>query len=64
MLLFTALFGGLMLLSIESRRRMIAVLLIGCIAAHGVTVTEEGKARMRERLADKTRRRGTGTRAA
>src|SRR6202171_285762 len=35
MLLFTALFGGLMLLSIESRRRMIAVLLIGCIAILG-----------------------------
>ena len=37
MLLFTALFGGLMLLSIESRRRMIAVLLIGCIAILGVS---------------------------
>jgi hypothetical protein len=37
MLLFTALFGGLMLLSIESRRRMIAVLLIGCVAILGVS---------------------------
>src|SRR5229473_381627 len=37
MLLFTALFGGLMLLSIESRRRMIAVLLIGCIAIMGIS---------------------------
>src|SRR5580765_1295151 len=37
MLLFTTLFGGLMLLSIESRRRMIAVLLIGCIAILGVS---------------------------
>src|SRR5258708_4601870 len=37
MLLFTALFGGLMLLSIESRRRMGAVLLIGCIAILGVS---------------------------
>src|SRR5260370_17026763 len=37
MLLFTALFGGLMLLSIESRRRMVAVLLIGCIAILGVS---------------------------
>ena len=32
MLFVTALFGGLMLLSVESRRRMVAVLLIGCIA--------------------------------
>ena len=37
MLLFTAMFGGLMLLSIESRRRMIAVLLIGCIAILGIS---------------------------
>src|SRR6267142_539993 len=37
MLLFTALFGGLMLLSIENRRRMIAVLLIGCIAILGIS---------------------------
>src|SRR5580704_11511521 len=37
MLLFTTLFGGLMLLSIESRRRMIAVLLIGCIAILGIS---------------------------
>ena len=32
MLFVTALFGGLMLLSVESRRRTVAVLLIGCIA--------------------------------
>ena len=32
MLFFTAIFGGLMLLSVESRRRMIAIMLIGCIA--------------------------------
>jgi hypothetical protein len=37
MLLFTALFGGLMLLSIESRRRMVADLLIGCIAILGIS---------------------------
>src|ERR1700686_5129143 len=37
MLLFTTLFGGLMLLSIDSRRRMIAVLLIGCIAILGIS---------------------------
>src|SRR5277367_672944 len=37
MLLFTAIFGGLMLLSIESRRRVVAVLLIGCIAILGVS---------------------------
>src|SRR5258708_22403583 len=37
MLLFTALFGGLMLLNIKSRRRMIAVLLIGCIAILGIS---------------------------
>src|SRR5277367_4614977 len=37
MLLFTALFGGLMLLSVESRRRMVAVLLIGCIAILGIS---------------------------
>ena len=29
----TALFGGLMLLSTDSRRRMIAVFLIGCIVS-------------------------------
>ena len=33
----TALFGGLMLLSTDSRRRMIAVFLIGCIAILGVS---------------------------
>jgi hypothetical protein len=33
---FTALFGGLMLLSVESRRRMIAIMLIGCVAVLGV----------------------------
>jgi hypothetical protein len=32
MLLFTTIFGGLMLLSIENRRRTIAILLIGCVA--------------------------------
>ena len=32
MLLVTALFGGLMLMSIQSRRRTIAILLIGAIA--------------------------------
>src|ERR1700674_4632185 len=37
MLLFTTLFGGLMLLNIESRHRMIAVLLIGCIAIVGIS---------------------------
>src|SRR5260370_38278871 len=37
MLLFTTLFGGLMLRSVESRRRMGAVLLIGCIAILGVS---------------------------
>ena len=37
MLLVTALFGGLMLLSVESRRRMVAVLLIGCIAILGIS---------------------------
>jgi hypothetical protein len=36
MWLFTALFGGLMLLSVENRRRMIAVMLIGCVAVLGV----------------------------
>jgi hypothetical protein len=36
MLFVTALFGGLMLLSVESRRRMVAVLLIGCIAILGI----------------------------
>src|SRR6202142_2579636 len=35
MLFVTALFGGLMLLSVESRRRTVAVLLIGCIAILG-----------------------------
>ncbi len=34
---FTALFGGLMLLSTDSWRRTIAILLIGCIAILGVT---------------------------
>lgn len=33
---FTALFGGLMLLSVENRRRMIAIMLIGCVAVLGV----------------------------
>ena len=33
---FTALFGGLMLLSVKSRRRMIAIMLIGCVAVLGV----------------------------
>lgn len=37
MLFFTALFGGLMLLSVESRRRMLAVLLIGSIAILGIS---------------------------
>src|ERR1700691_2855160 len=37
MLLVTALFGGLMLLSVESRRRTVAVLLIGCIAVLGIS---------------------------
>jgi hypothetical protein len=37
MLLFAGLFGCLMLLSMASRRRMIAVLLIGCIAILGIT---------------------------
>ena len=37
MLFVTALFGGLMLLSVESRRRMVAVLLIGCIAILGIS---------------------------
>src|ERR1700678_191139 len=37
MLLVTALFGGLMLLSVDSRRRVVAVLLIGCIAILGVS---------------------------
>jgi hypothetical protein len=37
MLLVTALFGGLMLLSVESRRRTVAVLLIGCIAILGIS---------------------------
>ena len=36
-LFITALFGGLMLLSTDSRRRMIAVFLIGCIAILGVS---------------------------
>jgi len=39
MLLVTALFGGLMLLSVDSRRRVVAVLLIGCIAILGVSPT-------------------------
>ena len=33
---FTVLFGGLMLLSASSRRRVIAIFLIGCIALLGV----------------------------
>jgi hypothetical protein len=37
MLFVTALFGGLMLLSVESRRRTVAVLLIGCIAILGIS---------------------------
>src|SRR5271155_1840702 len=37
MLFVTALFGGLMLLSIESRRRMIAILLIGAITILGTS---------------------------
>src|ERR1700684_4548418 len=37
MLLVTALFSGLMLLSVNSRRRVVAVLLIGCIAILGVS---------------------------
>jgi len=38
---FTALFGGLILLSVESRRRMIAIMLIGCIAVLGVAPPPE-----------------------
>src|ERR1700683_1074350 len=37
MLLVTALFGGLILLSVESRRRTVAILLIGCIAVLGIS---------------------------
>ena len=37
MLFVTALFGGLMLMSIQSRRRTIAILLIGCIAVLGIS---------------------------
>jgi hypothetical protein len=37
MLLFTGLFGGLMLLSADDGRRLIAILLIGCIAILGVS---------------------------
>ena len=37
MLLFTTIFGGLMLLSMEYRRRTIAILLIGCVAILGVS---------------------------
>jgi hypothetical protein len=37
MLLFTSLFGGLMLLSMENRQRTVAVLLIGCIAILGIS---------------------------
>jgi hypothetical protein len=37
MLFVTALFGGLMLLSVESRRNTVAVLLIGCIAILGIS---------------------------
>jgi hypothetical protein len=39
MLFVTAMFGGLMLLSVESRRRMVAVLLIACIAILGISPT-------------------------
>jgi metal-responsive CopG/Arc/MetJ family transcriptional regulator len=46
------------------RRRQRADRLEEVFAAHGVTVTEEGKARMRARLAAKTRRRGTENEAA
>jgi len=35
MLFMTAVFGGLMLLSIESRRRVIAILVIGAITMLG-----------------------------
>ena len=37
MLVLTGVFGGLMLVSADSRRRMIAILLIGCIAVLGVS---------------------------
>ena len=37
MLVLTGVFGGLMLVSAASRRRMIAILLIGCIAVLGVS---------------------------
>jgi len=37
MLVLTGLFGSLMLVSADSRRRMVAVLLIGCIAILGVS---------------------------
>jgi hypothetical protein len=36
MLLLTTLFSGLMLVSADSRRRVVAVLLIGCIAILGM----------------------------
>src|SRR5580658_10381061 len=37
MLLVTALFGGRLIMSVESRRRTVAVLLIGCIAVLGIS---------------------------
>src|ERR1700733_8416480 len=37
MLLLTALFSGLMLLNVGSRRRVLAVLLIGCVSILGVS---------------------------
>jgi hypothetical protein len=43
------------------RRRQRADRLEEVFAAHGVSVTDEGVARMRARLADKTRRRTIGT---
>jgi Arc/MetJ-type ribon-helix-helix transcriptional regulator len=45
------------------RRRQRADRLEAVFAAHGVTVTDEGKARMRARLAEKNRRRASGTEA-
>jgi hypothetical protein len=44
---FTALFGGLILLSVESRRRMIAIMLIGCICgSRGCATTGRGVPRL------------------
>jgi len=37
MLFMTAVFGGLMFLSVESRRRVIAILVIGAIAMLGTS---------------------------